>query len=168
MHFDSKSLFFFPFLKEPQALPSFWGKGIIPQLEFTDHHIWIFPSRLRQVYFSSFWLRLWGFYSYPFTFICHYTHAISGEPVTYKKFNLSSVYMHFLSQLLIQVLSSGGGLAEAIGKYLLHIPQVKQHQIHSLLLEWNLHGDNCTVKLWELFSEEEQFIMRFSLQECPL
>lgn len=55
--------------------------------------------------------------------------------------------MHFLSQLLIQVLSSGGGLAEAIGKYLLHIPEVKQHQIHSLLLERNLHGDNSTVKL---------------------
>lgn len=76
--------------------------------------------------------------------------------------------MYFLSQLLIQVLSSGGGLAEAIGKYLLHIPEVKPHQIHSLLLEWNLHGDNCIIKLREIFSEEEHFIMRFSLQECPL
>lgn len=160
------SLFFFPSLSSRN--PSFWGKEIISQLEFTDHHTWIFPSRFRQVYFPSFWLRLWGIYSYPFTFICRYTHAISWDPVTYKKYNLSSVYMYFLSQLLIQVLSSGGALAEAIGKYLLQIPAVKRHQIHSLLLQWNLHGDNCTVKLWELFSEEEHFIMRFSLQECPL
>lgn len=76
--------------------------------------------------------------------------------------------MDFLSQLLIQVFSSGGGLAEAIGKYLLHIPEVNWHQINSLLLEWNLHGDNCIIKLWELFSKEEHFITRFSLQECPL
>lgn len=68
--------------------------------------------------------------------------------------------MYFPSQLLIQVLSSGGGLAEGIGRYLLHISEVERHWISSFLLEWNLHGDNCIIKLWELFSEEEHFIMR--------
>lgn len=146
----------------------FWGKGIRPQQEFTEHHIWIFPSSLKQVYFPSCWLRLWGFYSCPFTFICRYTHATPWDPVIYRKSNLSWAYMYFLSQFLIQVLSSGFGLAEGIGRCLLHISEVERHRIHSFLLEWNLHGDNCIIKLWELFSEEQHFIMRFTLQECPL
>jgi len=44
-----------------------------------------------------------------------------------KKYNLSSAYMYFLSQLLIQVLSSGGGLAEGLGRYQLHISKAEQH-----------------------------------------
>lgn len=76
--------------------------------------------------------------------------------------------MYFLSQLLLQDPSSDGGLAEGTVRYLLHIPEDERLWISSVLLEWNLHGDNCIIKLWQLFSEGEHFIMRFLLQECPL
>lgn len=126
----------------------FWGREIRLQQEFTEHHIWpfsfktsLFPFLLAQA------LRL--FIHALSHLSVRYTRASSWDPAIYQKDNLSSAYMYFLSWLLIQVLSLG----VSIGKNLLHISKVKQHQICSFLLEWNLHGDNCIIKLRELFTE---------------